>query len=267
MSVLERCAAPQVVPSLTPPPGNRWSTSRNPQVLFATVMCTQHLREHKREPLLTLLRHALPFSVPRPLANFVDGTDIFAPGSESIRHARLILELTLLLHRRHHDQLHDASIYLWWDATSMKREYLLTKAHYVLDADLMNVFEAANSLRKGEVCEDPVPDDVMSVGIRILYFLPVLLGLRCTSLVQKVGALMHQLCMICASLDDIAMFFDQVVSVTTDMGTELGLAEFHSQDFRKLIPPWFEPLDLEDDTGALPMHQDVSRSLGTMLGC
>ena len=229
-----------------------------PQIMFAAVMSTQHLRQHKREPLLSVLRHALPLSVPRPLVNFVDHIQLAAPADESIRNGRFILELTLLLHRRHHDQLRGASIYLWWDATSKKRDYLLTKAHYILDAELMNVFDAVNSLRKGEVRGDAHhPDDVISAGIRMLHFLPVLLGLRCTSLVQKIGALMHQLCLICACMDDIAAFFDQVVSVTTDMGTELGLAEFHSHDFRRLIPPWFEPLDPQDDTGGLLPHQNV----------
>ena len=59
---------------------------------------------------------------------------------------------------------------------------------------------------------------------------------------------MHQLLLMCSSNSDMQQFLDCIVSVTTDMGTELGLTEFHTTDFRKCMPEWLRCADIKDDS-------------------
>ncbi len=50
----------------------------------------------------------------------------------------------------------------------------------------------------------------------------------------------------------MAAFLEGVVSITTDFGTEAGLAEFHNADLRALLPAWLQIAPIEHDADGLP---------------
>jgi hypothetical protein len=87
--------------------------------------------------------------------------------------------------------------------------------------------------------------------ISVHTFVPVALGLRKSSLHHKISGLLHAIFLSVGSLERIGSFLDSVVSVTTDLGTEAGLAEFHNLDFRDLLPEWLQLSPLEADGDVL----------------
>lgn len=47
------------------------------------------------------------------------------------------------------------------------------------------------------------------------------------------------------------------MSVTMDIGTEMGLSEFDSHDFRCLVPPWLQPPEIEPDGDTVPDPEEA----------
>ncbi len=89
--------------------------------------------------------------------------------------------------------------------------------------------------------------------ISVYTFVPVALGLRKSSLRHKIAGFLHGLFLCTGSVDRMTEFVDDVVSVTTDLGTEAGLAEFHNSNIRTLLTPWLQlTCDPEPDGEGLP---------------
>ena len=133
----------------------------------------------------------------------------------------------MLLHSRRGGFPPNACKYLWWDATSKGDEYLLSQVQYVHLEQLSQVRSSfvslMDSMRTGCLEQERAAAAIQAKHILIYTFVPVLLGLRCTSLTQKIAAFMHQLCLVCANLDDVKAFLDSFVSVTTDLASPLLL--------------------------------------------
>ena len=100
----------------------------------------------------------------------------------------------------------------------------------------------------------------LSRWILVHTFVPVALGLRKSGLHHKICGFLHALHLAVGSITEIGNFFDTVVSITTDMGTESGLAAFHSTNCRNLMPAWLVPNEVEFDQDEMP---DCRRSVPT----
>ena len=236
-----------------------------PETTFAMVMALKHLSNQSSTSLKCLLHHAAPAVMPAPLVEFwriaAAENPALVPSTETCRESRLLLEAAFMLLARKSKALQGSSIYLWWDATARKREFLLSQASYIKDEHVLEVFAAVQSLAqaRGEAPGDSADMQTLRQHIKLFTFVPVMLGLRCTSLAQKIGGFMHQLCLVCDGKSALEEFLTGIVSITTDMGTELGLAEWHTDDINSLVPEWIRPATMQDDTVVLEDRAAVAQ--------
>ena len=68
-------------------------------------------------------------------------------------------------------------------------------------------------------------------------FVPISLGLGHTDLASKVEASVYSFMWECASMQDLRNMCSSYRTYTTDMGTEMGIAQFHGR-LSRLLPPW-----------------------------
>ena len=76
---------------------------------------------------------------------------------------------------------------------------------------------------------------------------PVALGKGCHALSDKASALMYCWCLELSSLEDVCDFQNSFRAFTTDMGAEMGVAEFRHIDQSSLLPSWMNKLSLDAD--------------------
>ena len=76
-----------------------------------------------------------------------------------------------------------------------------------------------------------------------LTHLPLCLGAGATQLAVKVRLILHNLWMLSTEprLQSLAEFVGNVVSFTTDLGTEAGIADFQAPSIRSTLPAWMFP--------------------------
>jgi hypothetical protein len=85
-------------------------------------------------------------------------------------------------------------------------------------------------------------------AMTVEHFPPVALGSGRASLVNKVAALIHAFWLL-SGWAMLQSLLSNVVSITTDLGTECKLADFECADIRKLQPRWIVDAEMVDDTG------------------
>ena len=220
------------------------------------------------------------------------------PAGSTMRKLFLAVDVALMFeHQRTHTQ--GSTLYLWADATDAgKREWLLTKATVVasgvcfaslLDAanllcsktrqasssgsDSEALDEAALTDRRPSPC-DPVPCErpkldparpraealqLLRSSLQDRTFPPSALGLRQASAAQKCAAVLHSLRLEVPS-GDLEDMLCQVVSFTSDLGTEMFLPGVKLASLTELMPPWIQQ-DLEelrpDGCAGLPCKDTV----------
>ena len=76
-----------------------------------------------------------------------------------------------------------------------------------------------------------------------------------TTLTCKVAALLFVWCFECRGLAGLMQMLDSVVSVTTDLGTEAGIAAYKAEDVQRLLPSWMLAEPLRDAEEAEPEVQ------------
>ena len=69
-------------------------------------------------------------------------------------------------------------------------------------------------------------------------FVPTALGLRASSLTHKVAAWLHAVCLESKKVDDVVAMLKSIVSVTSDMGVELGITHFALKNVELVLPSW-----------------------------
>eukprot|EP00971_Amphidinium_carterae_P326914 6458005-Amphidinium_carterae.1 len=200
----------------------------------------------------SLVRMSLPIGLQGALMRVLDNMEQSAPRKESIRQARLGVDVAHLLHTRRTAKHIHASKYLWWDTTVKKQsDVLLCQMHYVNQDDLPHMWEArARVLQESSVAE-------LTNKISCHTFLPTFIGLRHSALENKVplnvcgldrdtkhvrdmkdvASLMHAIALECADVGALRDWLSGVVSVTSDFGTEQGLAEFHTSQLSNVLAP------------------------------
>ena len=85
--------------------------------------------------------------------------------------------------------------------------------------------------------------------------LPMELGQGASSLEHKSRALARAFFAETQSMPALQQTLSQVVSITTDLGTELGLADLAGPRLREILPPWLDDQGLEVDVQDNLLHQ------------
>ena len=100
---------------------------------------------------------------------------------------------------------------------------------------------------------------------------PVALGLTRTSLVDKTSAFLYS-CFLDVGLPGMPAFLNNFVSLTTDMGTESGIADIEALTWENLMPPWllrsqFETGCDDDVDGIAETSPFIFRKVLCISGC
>ena len=98
----------------------------------------------------------------------------------------------------------------------------------------------------------------MLSGCRKHMNVPVVLGSRATDLTNKAAALVHVLRLETGTAESLNALFAAAVSFMTDMGVEVGLANFPKIDLSQLCLAEL-PGDLQDDVGELAAADSAPR--------
>ncbi len=100
----------------------------------------------------------------------------------------------------------------------------------------------------------------LTSGLQLRTLVPAALGLGATSIPHKCSAFLHSMVLECPQ--DAAQFrqvMGSFVSLTTDMGTEMGIVDFRCR-LSELMPPWrwqaFQPLMAEEAAVAATVRVD-----------
>ena len=78
-------------------------------------------------------------------------------------------------------------------------------------------------------------------------YVPTALGLRASSLANKVSAWLHALSLEHKKVQDVVSMLQSLVSVTSDMGVELGLTQFALQRIELVLPSWMASYGVIDN--------------------
>ena len=196
------------------------------------------------------LRLTCPPFLAQALENRLNGTRTVAKRTTIFR-SRLAFDAALALTMR--DVLKEPLlIYMWADSSPQGgHDWLLSHMHYVVGsstAELLQLAAAVDALASRPTAWNavdgvPVPDDILleeragaPMGLGRLTWqifcafrhhcpLPGALGSRAGSLQHKCATLLHALRLECHDDDHLESMLDRVISITTDMGTEIRLTE------------------------------------------
>ncbi len=203
------------------------------------------------------------------------------PSVSTMRRARLQVDVAMMLAKRMASVCSESGISPVWyyghvDASPQGgREWLVAQRFEILDQDILDVFAAFRVLCEMHVREDGAragdeddSDDrdggerrveearaqnnlVLSERTRTHTNVPVSLGLRRAQLPLKAAAFLHSLGLETLNLDAALRSY---VSLTTDMGTEMLLPDFHMGGAPQSgMPDWSDVAPLEmvfgDDAG------------------
>lgn len=189
------------------------------------------------------------------------------PSPTSVRLATLVLDGAMMLRQRDRNRVNDISRFFWADSSPQGQfDWLVIQCVAVSDLELRSVnkiwlqlwrdAQSLPSLLQGllvggdrEEAAKTLVDSSDQQGKMLLTakrilafhtFPPVTIGSKAASIEYKVRALLHGLMM--ESHDDLAdtlpRAFENVVSFTTDLGTESALSDVQAADWRQMIPSW-----------------------------
>eukprot|EP00971_Amphidinium_carterae_P196920 3908398-Amphidinium_carterae.3 len=233
--------------------------------IFAAVQASMIMKSADRTAVRSLMSSFIKMSLPTglqgALLRALDGIEHSTPGRESIRQARLGVDVAHMLHTRRTAKHIQASKFLWWDTTVKKQsDVLLAQMHYVSQDDLPHVWESRAMVLQTQ------SSSALTNMIGCHSFLPTFIGLRHSALENKfvghscrraqdlcceVAALMHAVALECADVAALRDWLSGVISVTSDFGTEQGLAEFHTSKLSNVLAPWFNVSEVVTDGDSL----------------
>ena len=158
-------------------------------------------------------------------------------------------------------------MFLWWDATVCQHDWLLCQVDAVKDSNIVKVhhllqgFCSASGHDELRVAQAKEASDL----IRVHSFLPVVVGFRHSDLASKISGMLFAIALESNSLEELANKLNNIVSVTSDMGTESGATDFHCDNLHQLLPSWFLPLEI--NTGILGEPDAVSQDTRPGMRC
>ena len=227
------------------------------EVLFSAFMASRNMSSKSKAEMTSTIKHCVNVVVPPALRPAVElSMDARAlPSKESIRQAQMSIDAAMCLMGRQARVFEERAVYMWWDATPHGQDWLLSQIHSVRNDSLCSVYKAACALMmatRGQPTVSSSPAckqnaELVTRQISCHTMIPVALGLRSSSLAHKVAALFHALLMETGSLEGIREYCKHVVSITTDLGTEVGIGDMHAIDIADFIPDWLLPVEVEAD--------------------
>ena len=228
------------------------------EVLLSAFLASRNMSSKRKRDLQMSVRHWVDACIPPGLRSAVHMamTPSSLPSTETIRQAQLSVDAAMCLHARQADIFADTVSYMWWDSTPHGKDWLLSQIHSVRKSSLVDVLEAARMVlvathnqpaRAAEAERIVEKSKFVTQHITAHSFLPVAIGLRASALPNKVAALFHALFLETGSIDGIKRFCESLVSVTSDLGTESGLCDFHATDIADFVPAWLQPPNIEAD--------------------
>jgi hypothetical protein len=181
------------------------------------------------------------------------------PSDSTIRRYRFILDAALLFWTQ--DELERAPPtlrYMWADSSPTKRADYLWFEHHALSGEsilssldivrTMHLEEYQEALKAGFI-PDAMRELLARLRLSVVHHIhtPCAMGHGKTDIAHKSAAMVHALALTCPSIHQIATFLNSIVSVCTDMGTELGLATFQGR-LEELLPRGFafQPMEVDD---------------------
>jgi hypothetical protein len=188
------------------------------------------------------------------------------PSGSTVSRARLWLDCAFILYRRMESVdfgLMLNAIYLKLDASPQAgRDWLMIKCREV-KVSVLNILLGIVF----DLISEPLANNASVMDIRAWSakcaqvaqafsshtFVPVALGMRRASLRHKLAAMLWCVYIESVGLREIIGFLTSVIAITTDQGTEAGLADVPSIPLAQLLPQMKGEFDIEDDDGEIPI--------------
>ena len=193
----------------------------------------------------------------------------------------MIVDTALMLYRRRHVALAPAARYGFADSSPQAgHDWLIMKIRTIQDTHVVSAFEAMSLLArdaKAAVAEEDAMEDhdepelahkrpcraqlydKLKRAVAEWTLPPMALGLGHTSLPDKVGLLVFAI-FLEVSLEHMRSFLDGFISITTDMGTELGMGDYQDAKLVNLLP------DFVLDSAFLPDGVEVDEAMELIRG-
>ena len=141
--------------------------------------------------------------------------------------------------------------FVWSDASpKIGRDWLLSREVAVLAHDLDDVIAAADALSTHSQAilhkhfQDPLElgfrekcNQVLVRAVQSHMHIPVAIGSKAAGVEQKVGAFLHSISAECGKEECLTEYLSSTVSHTTDLGTEVKLADFTAANWTEMLPP------------------------------
>ncbi len=176
-----------------------------------------------------------------------------APSPSTVNRSQFLVDVAMMV-RRQLEWTNRSLHYLFADASPQGgRDWLMSRQVEIDRSHLVEVWEAAMALERQEEPHTATTDAcncILTERVSLHLHAPVALGLGQMSVSHKCAALLHAMFLETPSWNALKTTLSNVVSVTTDMGTELSMPDFHCQ-LRDLLPPWMTEAcaPLEPDLG------------------
>ena len=251
--------------------GNRFHYST--ALLVDVLRLCRHVRGANLE---FVLRQAVNIVFPGVLQASVQ--DLFEPKhgqrfvvpSKTARHRyRLSLDVSLMLLHRRQASTSRRIRFGWADSSPQHtRDWLLCSHDSLDETDLLQASVAVDALlhyrferEAGDDDDGSRSDDDALVAAEAVAahqsFLfqalrrhdhpPSAMGKGTVQLADKVGALLQAWALECEDSESLSAFLNSFHSFTSDLGVEIGIADFRCVDTGSLLPVWMRRLDLSVD--------------------
>ncbi|CAE7694010.1 unnamed protein product [Symbiodinium sp. KB8] len=218
-------------------------------ILIASVFLTFLLgsRKHVAEAVPLALRVALPGLDLEELARHLQ-----IPRTTTVARAATYLDLAFVLYMRDKMKQCPPVLYAWADSSPQSgREWFMSMRAECARDSLLETYHAVNTLIKGrsdlqdhaeaeEVDLDELVrcNELLQRSLAHHKQLPVAMGSGRTKLEDKTSCLLHTLGLESESRPALFNHLQNVVSWTSDMGTEVQLPQFQALDVQTLLPGW-----------------------------
>ena len=235
--------------------GNR-ETYRHPMLhLIKTICLAWSLKNDVK--LKTIVGQALSLCLPQELAkdfqtNVLEKAQVVS--ISMLSKSRLLVDVGFMLLNgvRHRRESNDSRTvrYLMADSSPIKGiDFFALESWTASGGELpLDAMDYLIATRKASVEDDmerarmqelrQFHGQALQRALKKHIFPPALLGSKRASLIHKAHCMLHQLRLECGSWKDVWKYLANVVSFTTDQGTEAGLADFMAVDTLQMFPYW-----------------------------
>ena len=250
-------------------------------ILIETLrMCRGFRAPNLKQAVRLAVETVFPYVFRTTIASMFSKSRSITPSKSTRHRSRLFLDVSMLLMEREYIKSnptvlrfssHDSSV-------QHRRDWLSGFYDCVRECDVAIIcsafFKLVHARLDRENGEDPALSgkqlekafSVLVAHNRRVDCMPSLLGAGHVDLASKVAACLYYYAILCGDVSTLRLFLKSFCSSTTDMGVEMGFADFKTDSFAGLLPTWVHAggsLRVENDMGdgdahPLPEPQDPS---------